>query len=247
MASGWIFLRLWQTERNHYHRWAGWSYKLTQLWRENTSVVFNHVYWSSPSPPPPLRKENNKFRQQKRSCLKSSVMNWILTQLGLWVRVQDGTNDPWKRTFLFWSAGHPFLSFEIHHGGHEINCSSFKKYIFCYFLFILALKFWSGMDPDPWTGSIFLKNLDPYIDQEMTVDSIWHNLITTCSVPDLYVFGPPGLGPRSVIYLYGSGSGSGSFHQQAKKLRETLISTVSWLLYDLLSFWEWFKCTFKKE
>jgi hypothetical protein len=37
------------------------------------------------------------------------------------------------------------------------------------------------------------------------------------------------LASRSVIYLYRSGFGSGSFRQQAKKLRETLISTVLWL------------------
>ncbi len=37
-----------------------------------------------------------------------------------------------------------------------------------------------------------------------------------------------GCGSGSVIYLYGSGS----FYQQANKLRKTLISTVLWLLYD---------------
>jgi hypothetical protein len=45
---------------------------------------------------------------------------------------------------------------------------------------------------------------------------------------DLYVFGPPG--SASEIYLYGSGS----FHQQAKKRRKILISTVLRLLYDFL-------------
>ncbi len=38
--------------------------------------------------------------------------------------------------------------------------------------------------------------------------------------------------PRFVIYFYGSGS----FHQQAKKWRKALISTVWWLFYDFLSF-----------
>ncbi len=38
---------------------------------------------------------------------------------------------------------------------------------------------------------------------------------------DPYVFGPP----ESVIIL----SGSGSFHQKAKKVRKTLISTILWL------------------
>ncbi len=41
------------------------------------------------------------------------------------------------------------------------------------------------------------------------------------SVPDPYIFGSLGSASGSVIYLYGSGSGS--FHQQAKK---TLIPTV---------------------
>ncbi len=44
-------------------------------------------------------------------------------------------------------------------------------------------------------------------------------------------FYPPGSLSGSVIYLYGSGS----FHQQAKKWRKTLIPTVLWLLYDFLS------------
>jgi hypothetical protein len=39
--------------------------------------------------------------------------------------------------------------------------------------------------------------------------------------PDPYVFGPPGSASGSVNFLYGSGS----FHQQAKQLRKTLIST----------------------
>jgi hypothetical protein len=46
--------------------------------------------------------------------------------------------------------------------------------------------------------------------------------------PDSYDFGPPGSG--SVIILYGSGYGFGPepefFHQQAKKVRKTLISTI---------------------
>ncbi len=46
-----------------------------------------------------------------------------------------------------------------------------------------------------------------------------------CSDPP-YVFGPPGSASGSVSYLYGSGF----VHQQAKKLRTTLISTVLWLL-----------------
>ncbi len=39
----------------------------------------------------------------------------------------------------------------------------------------------------------------------------------------------------SKIYLYGSGSRSGSYHQQTNKWRKTLISTVLWLFYDFFS------------
>ncbi len=35
--------------------------------------------------------------------------------------------------------------------------------------------------------------------------------------------------------MYGSGSVSGSFYHQAKKVRKTLNHTVLWLLYDILS------------
>ncbi len=40
---------------------------------------------------------------------------------------------------------------------------------------------------------------------------------------------------RIRIHCHKYGSGSGSFHHQATKLRKTLISTVSWLLFDFLS------------
>jgi hypothetical protein len=44
---------------------------------------------------------------------------------------------------------------------------------------------------------------------------------------DMYVFGTPGSASGPIIYLYRYlRYGSGSFHQQAKKLRKTLISTV---------------------
>ncbi len=49
--------------------------------------------------------------------------------------------------------------------------------------------------------------------------------------PDPHVFGPPGSGSISQRY----GSGSGSFYQQAKIIRKTLIPTVLWLLLDFLS------------
>ncbi len=44
-----------------------------------------------------------------------------------------------------------------------------------------------------------------------------------------------GLPDPEVIILYGSVSGSGSFQQQAKKVRKTLISTILWLLFEILS------------
>jgi hypothetical protein len=56
-------------------------------------------------------------------------------------------------------------------------------------------------------------------------------VIDSVPVPDPYVFGPPGSG--SVSHKYGSGSGS--FHHQAKIVRKTLISTVLSLFYDFLS------------
>ncbi len=40
---------------------------------------------------------------------------------------------------------------------------------------------------------------------------------------------------RSIRCFWPPGSASGSFHQQAKKWRKTLISPVLWLLYDFLS------------
>ncbi len=47
-------------------------------------------------------------------------------------------------------------------------------------------------------------------------------------------FGPSGSASGSVSHKYGSGieSDSGSFHQEAKIVRKTLISTVLWLIYD---------------
>ncbi len=54
--------------------------------------------------------------------------------------------------------------------------------------------------------------------------------------PDPYVFGPPGSG--SFIILFGSGSGSGYFHQQAKKVRKNIdfyYFSILWLLSDFLS------------
>ncbi len=54
--------------------------------------------------------------------------------------------------------------------------------------------------------------------------------------PDPHVFGPPGSG--SISQRYESGSGSGSFYYQARKVRKfrkTLIPTALWLLFDFLS------------
>jgi len=46
---------------------------------------------------------------------------------------------------------------------------------------------------------------------------------------DPHVFGPPGSGSISQMY------GSGSFYNQAKKVRKTLIPTDLWLSFDFLS------------
>ncbi len=51
--------------------------------------------------------------------------------------------------------------------------------------------------------------------------------------PDPHVFEPPGSG--SISKRYGSGSGTGSFYQQAKIVRKPLIPTVLWLRLDFLS------------
>ncbi len=51
---------------------------------------------------------------------------------------------------------------------------------------------------------------------------------------DPYVFGPPGSGPDPFSQRYGSASGS--FYHQAKIVRKkTLILTVLWLLFGILS------------
>ncbi len=50
-----------------------------------------------------------------------------------------------------------------------------------------------------------------------------HWLETSDTDPDPYVFGPPGSGSVSTRY------GSGSFYQQAKLVRKTLIPTVLWI------------------
>ncbi len=56
------------------------------------------------------------------------------------------------------------------------------------------------------------------------------DLVSTCVVYTYpYVFGPPGSGSVSPRY------GSGNFYHHAKMVRKTLIPTVLWLLYDLLS------------
>jgi hypothetical protein len=59
------------------------------------------------------------------------------------------------------------------------------------------------------------------------------------SVPDPDppdVFGPPGSGPISQRYGYGSSSGSGSFYHQEKIVRKTLIPTVFVTSFGLFIF-----------
>ncbi len=58
---------------------------------------------------------------------------------------------------------------------------------------------------------------------------------TSVADPDPHVFGPPGSGFGSISQRYRSGSGSGSFYHQAKKVRKTLIPTALRLLFDCLS------------
>jgi hypothetical protein len=51
--------------------------------------------------------------------------------------------------------------------------------------------------------------------------------------PDPHVFGPPGSGSGSISQRYESGSGS--FYQQAKLIKKTLIPTALRFLFDFLS------------
>ncbi len=78
------------------------------------------------------------------------------------------------------------------------------------------------------SGTFFFNPLAPGAGSGMEKIQSWHGVLD----PNPDVFGPPGSG--SVIILYGSGS----FHQQAKKVRKTLISTTV--------FCEFCKCTLKK-
>jgi hypothetical protein len=48
-------------------------------------------------------------------------------------------------------------------------------------------------------------------------------------------FGPPGSGSESISQMYGSGSGSRSFHHQAKIVLKTMIPIVLCLLFAFLS------------
>jgi hypothetical protein len=59
-------------------------------------------------------------------------------------------------------------------------------------------------------------------------------LWTLVGDPDPYVLRPPGSASGSVKYGSVSGSGSGSFHHQAKIVRKTLISSVLRNLYAFL-------------
>jgi hypothetical protein len=64
---------------------------------------------------------------------------------------------------------------------------------------------------------------------------IWYAYRQSCGSGSV-CFGPPGSG--SVIILFGSGSGSGYFHQQAKKVRKNIdfyYFSILWLLCDFLS------------
>ncbi len=56
-------------------------------------------------------------------------------------------------------------------------------------------------------------------------------VFTGVADPDAYVIGPPGSGAGSISTRYGSGS----FYNQAKIVRKTLVPTVLRLLYDFLS------------
>ncbi len=67
--------------------------------------------------------------------------------------------------------------------------------------------------------------------QAIQVSLLLSTVTSTNGLWNLYVFGPPGSGFRSVSQRYGSGS----FYHRAKIVRNTMIPTVLRLLYDILS------------
>jgi hypothetical protein len=64
----------------------------------------------------------------------------------------------------------------------------------------------------------------------------WEFLFYSVGVQDPYAFGPPGSASGSFSHKYGSGSGSRSFHRQAKIVRKTSISSV--FVTSLIFFFE---------
>jgi hypothetical protein len=78
-------------------------------------------------------------------------------------------------------------------------------------------------------------NLEIFLPVETEGAGVVHRVPATIIHPDRdpFVFGPPG--SWSVSQGYGSGSGYRFFSHQAKIISKTLIPTVLWLLFAILS------------
>ncbi len=110
--------------------------------------------------------------------------------------------------------------------------------IFCIF-FTFPIQTSLRMSPGPASSSncwIFFLIKKRWRINEMKVAEMpaWvlqKRKIVAAKIPVFWilVFGPPGSGSVSQRYR------SGSFHHQTKIVRKTFISTVLWLLYDVLS------------
>ncbi len=97
-----------------------------------------------------------------------------------------------------------------------------------FFTFLWAI--FACLDPDPQNQL----NLDP---GHCQIGWNFKNHLSSVADPKPhpqgpYVFGPPGSGSGSISTRY---HGSGSFYNQAKIVKKTLIPTVLWLLYDFFS------------
>ncbi len=101
-------------------------------------------------------------------------------------------------------------------------------------MFWSCCLFWSeskNMDRIWISGVGFALRWNQMLDPDPKHCFFLNRIIIIISVPDPHVFWPRGSG--SISQRYGSGSGSGSYHQ-AKKVRKPLSTTVMWIL-DFLS------------
>jgi hypothetical protein len=101
---------------------------------------------------------------------------------------------------------------------------------FCLGLLLLALKIIRSIAGN--SHELVMKNTPSCASTKCLQIRIKEILKTSVADPepqDPYVFEPPGSGSSSTEY------GSGSFYNQAKIVRKTLIPTILWFLYNFLS------------